>query len=222
MGGAAPGLERSACPENSRREGRLARLHLRSPYLGLAPIAHPALAELVLSPRRSYEPEPVEALARANLPGLRALAVFAGQVYTVDPVDAREQVMAAITNPELGRARGGLERLCLGAIDLEPEFLAELAKREALLRELVTLQLPYGTLGDEHVPALKALLAAAPKLARLDLTCNYLSEDAAAELRALAPGRVVVDRQKRETDDDIGERQIPMFGRYGEPDDPFA
>ena len=52
--------------------------------------------------------------------------------------------------------------------------------------------------------------------ALLDLRYNYLSAAAVTELTRVGGGRVCAPRQKP----DAGERQVPVFGRYGLSDDP--
>lgn len=188
---------------------RLHTLRLRCPQLAWPPLAHQRLRSLTISLRHGFEPRPIELLASARLPALDTLQLFLGRLGADhSPDDARVLMLRVIDNPLLG-GPGGLRSLGLCATQLPPSLFAALADAK-LIRELRRLSLAWSTIGDEHMPALRAVIANATALEHLDLRRNYLSEQAVVELRALLGTRLIASDQKLD-----GERQLPVFGRYG-------
>jgi uncharacterized protein (TIGR02996 family) len=192
---------------------RLESLRIRCPHVRLAALAHSRLRNLTISLRRAFDPDPIQHLASARLPALEDLQLFLG-ASEHEHDNTHALLLGVIDNPLLG-GPDGLRVLGLCAAQLSPSFLAALADTK-LIRSLAQLRLAWGTIGDEHLPALRALISNAGALERLDLTRNYLSTDAVAELRTLLGPRLIAGDQKPD-----GDRQIPVFGRYGFDDSVF-
>jgi len=184
---------------------RLRALALRSPGLRCDAFTHPGLRSLVISTRGGFDPAVVEGLRSARFPALERLILWLGRVDPPDRAQAIRSLGQVIDNPELGPIR----ELGVNASELPPMSLAHLAD-SSLARGLERLQLSCGTIGDEHLPALRALVDGAPRLRELDLSRNYLSAAAIKQLRSRFTGRLNGAQQKPD-----GDRQLPVFGRYG-------
>jgi hypothetical protein len=184
---------------------RLRALALRTPGLRCGAFAHPDLRSLVISMRDGFDLAVVEGLRTARFPALERLVLWLGRVDPNERARAIRSFGHVIDNPELGPIR----ELGVNASELPPMSLAHLAD-STLARELERLQLSCGTIGDEHLPALRALVDGATRLRELDLSRNYLSAAAIGELRSRFAGRLNGAQQKPD-----GDRQLPVFGRYG-------
>ena len=184
---------------------RLRTLSLRSPGIRCAALRHPELRSLVLSMRGGFDLELTQSLHVAQFSALERLSLWLGRIDESERAEAIRSVDRVIDNLELGPIR----EFGLNASELPPMSLAHLAD-SSLARGLERLHLTCGTIGDEHLPALRALIGGARHLRELDLTRNYLSAAAVTELRSSFAGRLYADQQRPE-----GDRQLPVFGRYG-------
>lgn len=196
---------------------RLEQLELRAVHVALGAIRHDRLHSLLLSTRHGVELEPLRALAGAELPRLRRLALYLGRLARhddeLDP--QRERELAEIL-AELFTMVGakGLTHLALVACDQPAMLITRLAAAPRLLASLEQLDLAYGLLGPEHVEPLIGLLRGCPRLRELDLDWNYLPS---AELLAIETGLpgVTVRSETQKNDRGPDTRELPVFGRYG-------
>jgi uncharacterized protein (TIGR02996 family) len=135
------------------------------------------------------------AIAGANWPKLEKLILYFG-----DPEyggDARPEDLRPIFD---GKGLGRVSHLAL-CNSMRADDLAKAIVKAKLLPQLATLDLSKGTLSDTGAEALIKASSKLKHLKRLDLTQNYISEDAQEELTAAFGSRVDYDNQADDTDE---------------------
>lgn len=212
---------------------RLEQLRLKAVHVALGSIRHARLVDLQLSTRHGVELEPLRALARAELPRLRRLALYLGRSAELDDEydgeydDERDARASPARMQALGEVLGdlftmagarGLTHLGLILCDQPALLLTRLGEAPELLAALEHLDLGYGLLGAEHVEPLLAVLRRCARLRALDLAWNYLPSDAVMMIEAGLPS-VVVRSETQKNDRGPDTRELPVFGRYGVAED---
>lgn len=213
---------------------RLEQLRVKAVHVALGSIRHARLVDLRLSTRHGVELEPLRALARAELPRLRRLALYLGRSAELDhddddayDDDERDARASPARMRALGEVLGdiftmagacGLTHLGLILCDQPALLLTRLGEAPELLATLEHLDLGYGLLGAEHVEPLLGVLRRCPRLRALDLDWNYLPSEAVVAIEAGLPG-VAVRSETQKNDRGPDTRELPVFGRYGVAED---
>jgi len=158
-------------------------------------IDHP-LVEHVEFQTGGLSPASAEAIAVARWPRLRHLDIWYGDPnYGGDAtiVDVRP-LLARTDLPEL-------VHLGLKNAAFTDEICGQLAT-SPLMPQLRELDLSLGTMSDAGAEALAAAAEAFPKLARLDVSDNYLGDAAIAMLRRAFPAVALTTGAQRDGDED--------------------
>ena len=162
--------------------------------LSLGTIAHDKLQHLMLH-TGGLPAECARAVSAANLPALRHLDVWYGaepyggnaSFFDVAPLLARHDLPA-------------LRHLGLRNCEFTDEICDGIG-RSRLLRQLETLDLSMGTMGDEGVDALVQHASALAHLKSIDVSASFLSTEGLARLQKIGPE--IIDRGQR-----TGERYV--------------
>lgn len=172
---------------------RLEQLHVRgSNSLVWPATTHAHLKRLVLE-TGGLPASVLEALSASSFPKLEHLELWLGSSdYGFD--GDLSHVKAAVEKLRTP----GLRYLGLRDAEIADEVAPWIAA-QPWVSSLAVLDLSLGTLGDEGA---KALLASQDvrKLARVDLSHHYISEDVQAQMRAAMPGVVLDDAQEEDGD----------------------